>query len=473
MKNTIRLEELKNIIIEEASGDQKPIDKSSCRNYTKDIATMIVYLLGIKDDSAAKRLGTIEEYTKIKEKLEKDRNAIAIHHLNNIRSNLMLKFKDVSRSLRNISADYKPLYEMDDFKDDFRVLKELDISIITGRWDIYEYLKRINDEISKRIDNLSYLFPKWIKFRNIRSLFVMPKNIEEETKKFQANQSIYPFQRYLFWKNPIGSGYILSDDISILEIAYSNNGEVFEDYSKVADASDMTKTNIGEFISSGSHVQIFIDGENADPYKFVSAIYSLAAYEVDKIKKITVYYDEHYTTKAWSYMEHFIKIPFEAVPVERISGNKSLVDHTLIAGVSQAVYREQADRIILVSSDSDFWSVIKFVSDAKFMVMIESEKCGQNFKNALRSNNVFYCYLDRFITVENNTFFKMIFRHELSKVIKERFRFGNAKEIFDTAVRQSRAEVSQSEQESIFKEYMKGLKLVIDKNGDFQIEIPD
>lgn len=480
MRDTISLEDLKNIVEEAPQEEEEqaaaaPAELSTFRRYSKTIAITISYLLGVSDEAALKRVEDPQEYMEIKEKTERDEDARIIHHLNNIRSNLMLNFKNVSRALRDITADYKPLYRLDLFKDDFSALKKIDENvfnkIVNGRWDINEHLKNINDEISKRIDKLAYLFPEWVNFKNIRSLFIMPKPIADEAKRFQYNQRMYPFQRYLYWKEPEECGYILSADISILKLAYNNNGETFEDYGKVADASDMTKTSIGEFISGGTKIQIFVDGENADPYKFVSAIYSLANYEVDMIDKITVYYDETFTTKAWAHIDRFIDIPVEAVAVERISESKSLVDHMLVAGVSRAVYEGKADRIILVSSDSDFWSVIKFVSSARFLVMVESNKCGQSFKNILRSNNVFYCHLDKFKTVEDNVFLKYELRHEIEREIAERFSLGSAREIFNAAVRQSRAEISETEQEVFFKDFLKKLKLVVDADGNFKIEV--
>lgn len=473
MREKINLEDLKNMTFED-DGDQPAVtDKSSFRNYSKKTAIIIGYLLGVSRESAVTKLESPTEYDDAVEQIQKDETALAVRHLNNIRSNIMLRFTQVSRTIRVTSEHFRPIDKIEEFEEDFRVLKKLDISIITGRTDLYEYLKIINDEILKRLDKLAHYFPEWVKFRNIRALFVMPKSIEEEVKKFQANRSFYPYQRYMYWKEPKSYGYILNTDSLILEIAYESNGDCFQDYSKVIDASDQTKNNISEFIGSGSKVQIFIDGENADPYKFVSAIYGLTDYEIDKIDKIVVYYDAVHTTRAWQYMKHFLDIPVEAVAVERIAENKSLVDMQLGLGVSDAVRDENADSIILVSSDSDFWSVIKLVKGAKFMVMVESDKCGHNFKNVLRENNVFYCYLDKFKTIEDNRFFKTVFRQELEEVIKEEFPTVSAKRLFKAAVQRSRAGISDAESEVIYNKYIKGLKLTVDSDGNFKIEIPE
>lgn len=475
MWENISFEDLKDLIVEEDPDAEHVADqKSSYRNYSKSIALTVGFLIGVRHETLIKHLEDEAEYTAIREKLEKDENCCAIRHLNNIRSNLMLHFKSVSRALRDFSADYKPIDKMELFEEDFRFLRRAEISVISGHRDINEYIKNINNEIVKRIDKIQKYFPEWVKFKNIRSLFVMPANIEEESKKFQLNQAVYPYQRYLYWRDPEACGYILCTDKDILEIAYLNNREYFQDQSKVVDASDATKNNISEFLQRGRKIQIFVDGENADPYLFASTIDGLSDYDIDKIDKIVIYYDAVHTTKAWTYLKHFIPdIEIEAVPVERIAEDKSLVDHKLVAGVSKAVYRDGADSIILASSDSDFWSVIDSVDDAKFIVMAERDKCGHSFKNLLRENDIFYCFLDTFKTMENNSFFKGVFRSELETVLTNNFNLGSAKELFGNVIRNSRAEISPAEKEMLFNKYIKGLKLKIDAEGNFKIEIPE
>ncbi len=471
MRENITFEDLKEMIgDEEPSADQR----ACCRNFSKSIALTVGFLIGVKEEFLIRHFDNQEEYTAIIEKLEKDEDCLAIRHLNNIRSNLILHFKNVSREMRNFSVDYKPIDKMELFEEDFRYLIKADISIITGNRNIYDYLKNINNEIIKRIDRVKKYFPDWVKFKNIRSLFIMPSNIEEESKKFQFNQSAYPYQRYIYWSEPESCGYVLFSDMAILEIAYHNNRESFQDYGKVIDASEATKNGIYEFLQRGKKIQIFVDGENADPYMLASTIDGLSDYDIDKIDKIVIYYDAKYSPRAWTLLKHFIPdIEIQTVPVERIAEEKSLVDHMLIAGVSKAVYKDNADSIILASSDSDFWSVIDAVQDAKFMVMAEREKCGNNFKNVLRENNIFYCYLDSFKTMENNAFFKGVFKTELESVIAEEMKLINARDLFVAALKRSRAEISYTEREMIYDKYIKGLRLTVDSDGNFKIVIPE
>lgn len=445
-------------------------DKSKHRNYTNDIALTIGFLLGVKENQILNHVKNAAEYTVIKEKLEKNEDCIVIRQLNNIRSNLMLNYEDVSKK---ISEDRIPLDKIKLFEEDFKLLKSQGVNIGSNNIGINEYLANVNDEIYKRMYKIKAFFPKWVMFKNIQRLFLMPTNIEKESKRFKSKKSYYPYQRYFYWRDPKRCGYILCNDKYILEIAYSNCGKVFKDYHKIADASEATKNHIYDFIKDGDNIQIFIDGENADPYLFASVINSLSDCKIEKINKIVVCYDEVHTTKAWEYFKKFVSnIEVKTIPVQRVSDEKSLVDGKLMTAVNRAVYEENVDSIILVSSDSDFWSLIDDLKNVKFMVMVEKQKFGYKFKNKLREHNILYCYMDCFKTMEDNIFLKDVFRGELEETISGITNLGNAKTLFKDVLKRSRAQVSLLEQEILFDKFIAGIKLVIADDGNFKYEIP-
>lgn len=468
MCKTIGLEDLKDLVIEESEIN----DKSAFRNYSKEICVLIGYLLGVNEEFLI-QINDNNSIDEILAKANEKESAKAIRHLNNLRSNIMLGFKNISRSIRLNSADYKPIYKQKYLENDFNALSKLDINIITGRQDLNEYIKIINQEIMKRINDVKNIFPEWIEFKHIIHMFNMPGSIEAEREKYQNNQSFYPYKRYFYWKSPEEKGNILLTDLKLLDIIYSNDNSYFEAINKVTDASDNVKNNINNFIKNGQKIQIFIDGENTDPYRFAAAIKGLQDYEIEKIDKIIVYYDSLFSSKAWTYLQHFtLDIPVEAKEVERIKEDKSLVDHKLVAGVSKAIYNENVDSIILASSDSDFWSVIEEF-DANYLVMAETDKCGKDFKTVLRQHDVFYCYLDKFIIPDNDKYFKMVYKNELCKAIETEFVLPDAKEFFEKALIQTRASVQQAEADALFEKYIEGLSLEVNKNGDFEILIPE
>ena len=472
MEKLKSLDELAEIITEENDEEILTTDKSMYRNKSKKIALTFAYLLGVNEKYFEIIDDNEEERNNLLETISKNRNATAIRALNNIRSNLMLRFKEVSQLIRVTAANYTPIYNIEYFKEDFRILSRQEINIGTGRSDINEYLRIINTEINRRIDSLKPLFPDWVDFRHIKYMFNMPNDTENESKRFQANQNCYPYKRYFYWIYPEEIGNILATDEKILSVVYYNDGDAFQDQSRVIDASDNVKNNISDFINRGSKIHVFIDGENADPYCFASAMDSLKEHQIDKIDKIVVYYDEMFSSRAWLLLKHFTYgVEVEAVPVSRIKEDKSLVDHKLVAGISKAFYRDNVDSFILVSSDSDFWAVMEDV-EANYLVMIEKEKCSYDFKEILRDNEIFYCYLDSFQTPEDDMFFKTVFRKELENVIENGFHLGSARNLLDSALEQSRAHISEGEYENIFNKYIKDLRLTINKEGMFEIVIP-
>lgn len=462
-----------NDIVTDGEDDEVVFDKSVYRKHSKKISLTVGYLLGVKQEFLSQIEEDAEKFNEVYQALVKNQAATAIRSLNNIRSNLMLHFKEVSRLIRVTAANYTPIYQIEYLKDDFKILSRLEINIGTGRSDINEYLKIINTEISRRIDLTKVLFPDWLDFRHVKVMFDMPSNIEEESKKFQCNQNCYPYKRYFNWIYPEEQGNILITDRKLLEVIYYNDGDVFMDENRVVDVSDHVKKSISDFIRNGKKIQIFIDGENVDPYSFANAIYDLQDHEIQKIDKIVVYYDEKYSSRAWTMLKHFtFDIEVEAIPVSRIMDDKSLVDHKLVVGISKAFYSEDVDSFILASSDSDFWAVMEDV-EANYLLMVEKDKCGYDFKEILRKNNIFYCYIDKFQVPEDDKFFKTVFCREFENLIEEKFDLGNAKKLLSEALFQSRADVSDGVFESLFNKYIKNMRLTVDREYNFKIEFPN
>lgn len=451
---------------------QEADEKLLQRNYSKEISVIIGYLLGVREDClvAVNNGNPIDEILK---EVNKTDSAKAIRHLNNLRSNIMLGFRSISRSIRINSLDYKPIYMNEYLEEDFKALSRMDINIATGRQDLNEYITLINKEISKRINDVKPLFPEWLEFKHIVFMFTMTGDLDAERERYQSNQNFYPYKRFFNWRYPQEHGNIIANDPKLLKIIYRNNNDYFVSYNKVTDASENVKKSINDFIQSGEKIQIFIDGENTDPYRFAATIDGLQNYEIEKIDKIIVYYDSVYSSRAWTYLKHFtFGVDIEAVAVERIKENKSLVDHKLVAGVSKAVYKDGVDSVILASSDSDFWSVIEDVS-ANYLVMVETDKCSYDFKDILRKNNIFYCYLDKFIVPEDDKYFKMVFKKELVKTIEEQINLPDPKEIFNHSLMQTRASIPPAEANSLFEKYISRLSLKINKQGQFEIVIPE
>ena len=70
---------------------------------------------------------------------------------------------------------------------------------------------------------------------------------------------------------------------------------MFDDLSKVTDASDEIKKNIKDYIRDNQEITIVVDCENANPYKLYSVLDGLEPTTREHIKKIVLYNDVHTT----------------------------------------------------------------------------------------------------------------------------------------------------------------------------------
>ena len=89
-------------------------------------------------------------------------------------------------------------------------------------------------------------------------------------------------------------------------------------------------------------------------------------------------FDDVHTSSAWDYISDIIDIPVEHFETERVLENKSLVDMSMALQISKEYYENDVKSAILVSSDSDFWGLIKQLPRARFLVLNEFRKTKQN-----------------------------------------------------------------------------------------------
>ncbi len=435
----------------------------------KHVSLTVAYLIGTKMELL---VNYNPNYTDLFEKLEKDKSALAIRTLCNVRTNLMLNFSNTERS---IVFDLKNLDRQEVFKEDVKTLQKLDINIIKANYRVTRYIADMNNLIAQKIGEVKELFPEWVKWDYIKNLFVIPKGqsddvIKFETNKFSHNRNSYPFTRYIHW-TPQEAGNILYNDERFLKILYKQNGDDFYDFSKVKDASESVKTNIYDFIRKNTSTVIVVDCENSDAYKLASVLTQLDRDEISHIKKIMLYDDVH-TTRAWSFLQKITSIPVEYILVDRIKENKSLVDMKICAGVSASFYRDAISSFILCSSDSDFWGLISSLPLANFIVMIEYSKCGPDIKNALIENGTYYCSIDDFCTGNIKQFKTAVLHNELESRMKPLVEV-DTKKLTDDIFTTLRMDISDAEKQNFYRKYIQGMTLSIDKDGIMRIKIPD
>jgi len=370
--------------------------------------------------------------------------------------------------------EYRGLLSMPDVipSDCMQQLNEDGITFIKkSSTKLCHHIIEINRLISDRINNCKNLFPIWINWQYIKELFVMPNGLTEAGTKvaadiYYANLSYYPYQVYMNWV-PMDEGNVLYNDKKFATLLYQWHNDAFTEYSKVSDAGAFV--NIYDFVDESEKTVVVVDCENSDPYKLCATLRNLDNEVMQKISRIILFDDVH-TASAWRILEAFIKIPVEHIMIERLKQNKSLVDIKLTARACQEHYQKQVDSFVIVSSDSDYWGLISSMPDARFLVMIEREKCGPDMKAALADTGIFYCYLDDFYSgnsegIKLNALFKEMYRWIDNTVHL------NVNDMLDAALRNTRIEMSPAERKQFYEKHIRNMTLVIDQNGNVTIAL--
>ena len=437
---------------------------------THTIVSQMAYLTGVPKrifeneyDSAQ-----IEVYNN----LEKNKMARIIRNLCRLRTAFEEGYKEI---WKRMTMDYQSISSMSDLIP-YECLKELlddGIPIQKNNCTANQYIININRLISDRINNCKGVFSNWVEWEYIKKLFIMPDGfteagISEAAKVYYAHRLWYPYQVYINW-TPSDEGNIFHSDPKFMTLLYKWNGDTFRDFHRVTDASDNTRESIYMFLEDSQKVIMAVDCENADPFKLCSTLRGLDHERLSSITKIVLYDDIHAST-AWQSLESYINIPIERILVERVHQGKSLVDPSLIGGIYREFYKNEIDSFILVSSDSDYWALITGLPEARWLVMIESEKCGPTMKQALQGANIFYCYMDDFDPAQSAEFVNLVIVRQANETLKEQVSI-NLRALLQTIYHSMRVTVSEAEEKQFYAKYLKMLKLEVSPDGDIQLAL--
>lgn len=446
-------------------------EKIQYKDSTYEIVSKVAYLIGVplrifENEHEAPQMDVYQ-------RLEKDKNARIIRNLCIIRTEIERNFKKINDKMR---TEYKSLLSMPEYVSAAAIntLTADGINFIKkSSTQLSGHIVEINRIISDRINNCKGLFPLWLNWQYVRELFIMPNGLSEKGSKdaaavYYESLSFYPYQVYINWR-PYDAGNILYNDKKFVTLLYEWDNDEFTEYSKVSDAGTYVKGNIHDYINDGEQVVVVVDCENSDPYRLSATLRGLDRAYLDKINSIILFDDVH-TASAWSILEQFTHIPVEHITIERIKQNKSLVDIKLTARACQEYYENKVDSFIIVSSDSDYWGLISSLPKARFLVMIEREKCGPDMKAALVDSGIFYCYLDDFYTGDSEELKMNALFREMRNYMVRAVRL-NVNAMLDDALRSTRITMPPSERKQFYDKYIKTLQLVIDDNGDVSLAI--
>ncbi|MCC8028695.1 MAG: hypothetical protein LIO75_02660 [Lachnospiraceae bacterium] len=348
------------------------------------------------------------------------------------------------------------------------------IQLQNTRPHVNNYILEINHMLSNRINSVKDMFPEWVRWDYIRPLFLLPNGFKAEGvaaagEYYHSNRNRYPYQCFINWTRD-DCGNILSSDYKFVTLLYEQNGDSFEDKSLVSDACEQNMDNLYDFLERHEKTLIVVDCENSDPVKLAAALSSLSAGLKGTIHKIMMF-DSDYTTAAWTTFCH-MGIPSdyctEHIVVGRIYEHKSQVDMTLAANTCREVYVNHADSVILVSSDSDYWALIQSLPGIHFLVMLEKEKSGAQIRNALRSQDHRYCFIDDFCTGATYAIKTKTLMSEFQNRLDEAVDF-NANTMLEETFHSTWVKMSDKEKANFYNRHVKTMRLKIASDGQVRI----
>jgi hypothetical protein len=436
---------------------------------TKELVATIAYLIGVRKNIIEQCYD--EECHELIQKLYEDKDATVIRYLSKLRTVLFQRFKktddEMKYNLKNINK--LEWYDADNIKQ----LERWGYSIVQPNYRSEKYMQDFTKLINENIDKCAHLFHDWVNWNYIKDLFVVPKYtkpgvMKQEFDKYMGKIDYYPFQMYIHWE-PADHGSILYTDGKFLSLLYAMHNDYFEDKSKYKDAHEETKNNIYNFIGNSLKTAIAVDCENSDVFKLYGVLKNLNQDELEKIDKI-ILYDDYHTSNGWDWLEKFTRIPVEHVEVVRVTDQKSLVDIKMTAGVCRDYYENGITSFIIVSSDSDYWGLISSLPQADFLVMYEYAKCGQAIKDALSEHDIYYCSIDDFCSGNAEDFKKAVLFGTLEQYLPDILSL-NGKELARKVYEETRITATMKEIDLFYNKYIKTLRLKIDSDGNFKIEI--
>lgn len=440
-------------------------------NSTLEIISIVCFLIGVPQRIFENEHEAPQE--SVFNRLNNDRAARIVRHLCIVRTAIERNFKSINEAMR---FEGRGLYSMPEYvpMESIEQLSADGACFIKNSsiW-LSQHVVEINKLLSDRINNCKHLFPLWVNWQYIRELFIMPDGLTEEGTKLAAaayyeNLPLYPYQMYINWE-PQDEGNILYNDKKFLSLVYRWHGDLFTDYNKVSDVGDYVKGSIYSFVGDGEKIIVVVDCENSDPYKLCATLRNLNYEDIKKIEKIILFDDEH-TVATWKVLEKYTQIPVEHILIGRVKQNKSLVDIKLTARACQEHYQNNVDSFIVVSSDSDYWGLISSLPDARFLVMIERNKCGPDMKAALVDSGIFYCYIDDFYSGNTEDIKMRALFSEIYRYLRGALDL-NAKTMLSEALRATRLTLSDAEQRQFYEKYIKKMHLVVSDEGQVSIEL--
>lgn len=466
------------------------------RKPTHNVVSIVAYLLGV----GKQHFENVHEPPRIEiyDQLDQNQDARIIRNLCIVRNAMEQKYKAISQAFylegKNIGTIPNLIPS-----EAVEALYRDNADIYMGRPRIDDYIIKINQEISNRIGRVENLFPEWVRWEYIKPLFLMPNGtkpngIREAGMRYNTDRNRYPYQCWLNWDaismSEESKGNILYSDEKFLTLLYQRHEDRFENLSLVRDAGNQTMRNLNDMLKGCENCILVVDCENSDAVKLAAVLSSLPQEELCRIRKILLF-DSEYTTTQWTtFVDRLMKtvrdtlrpeeaaesLRVEHIMVPRLNQSKSQVDMTLAVRTSREVYANHAGGVILASSDSDYWAMIRQLEGIRFLVMLEKEKSGLAIMDTLTRHNIPYCFLDDFCTgasylLKTETLINAV-QERINAILTGKAReVMNVKDIMESCLHESWIEMTVREKEAFFNRYLRRMELTVKPDGMVTIRI--
>ena len=465
-------EKIAELLTEHLTFQAETVDETKYKNSTYFVISRVAYLIGVpkavfeKEHSSPKM--------EIYEQLEENRSARILRNLCMIRTGLVRYFTQIGNAmvfdLKNIDSvpDYIP-------PECAKQLWRDGVQLLKANYKPEKYIADINRLIPSAVNDCKDIFPIWLNWDYIRMMFLMPKGETTDGAKrafseYHKNAGLYPYQAYINWPVAETDGNILISDKKFVTLLYEKHENFFQDIDKVTDASYQTKHGIYDFIAESGGTILVVDCENSDPYKLHAVLSNLDREQMGQVKKIILFDDPTYTPAAWQILNEFTEIPVEHIALNRLKNNKSLVDMTLGVMVTKEYYQSNADSFVIVSSDSDYWALITALPEAKYLVMVEYDKCGKDLIEALENKGIFYCFIDDFCSGNSDDMKRRTLLTQIQDRLDEAVNL-NVTDLLRQVLYDSMVEMSEREKKQFFDRYIKTMKVIVDEAGTLRLQL--
>ena len=439
---------------------------------TCTLVSSVQYLAGV-DETFFTENGTSLLHARYKE-LECNEPARVVRSLCTVRTALEENFGFINDAMRYQMKNLDTLPQYIPGKA-LRTLEESGITLVQPNRKTIHYIMDVNRHILDWISACKDLFPDWVNWNYIRELFIMPKGMTEKGVKqaaavYNTHKKFYPYHIYLNWGTVRPDDEILADDKRFVTWLYAKHHERFCDFSKVFDVSEETKNTVYDFLERSERAVVVVDCENADPYKFFGMMECLDKRALLRSTDKIILYNDVHASSAWRVINRYADIPVEHIMTERVLERKSLVDIQLAAGVCREHYENNADSILLFSSDSDYLGLISMLPDLRFFVTLERTKRSPFTTDALERAGVPYGFSDDYCTASSNKLMMSALHMEFERTLTTMLTL-NLTDVVEQALQAARVSLSLAEKERVCREYIRSLKIRFGDDGHPMVQL--